>query len=230
MAAYANFMRTAMRPIHSVTIFFLFALVHNLSAQTKRTMHFSMRNGAYCSQSMILDSSGLFFQESGCEGRSKISFGRYQMGKDNRISFVSLPFDSINPVAKIVEGESVTENDSITTITFYDRYHRQLGFNFGIRLGDTGNLVHEMWTDESGAIQVNRHLYKKISFIQLLWMYKETDGIAIGQKSLKVYLNFPEQFLIQSELQIEHPRKTVLQLKQNGLYDPRTKKRMYQLD
>jgi hypothetical protein len=171
----------------------------------------------------------LFFQESGCESRSSISFGKYKLGKDNKINFQYLPFDSINPVANITE-ESVKEGDSLITITFYDRYNRPLGINFGIRLGDTSNQVHEMWTNEIGQIQINRFLFNYVSLVQFLTMYRETDGIAIRQKSLKVYLNLPEQFLIHSELQIDRPRRMNLQLRQDGLYDVKSKEIVYRLE
>lgn len=184
----------------------------------------------FCSQTIILDSTGLFFQESGCESRSSISFGKYKLGKNNKISFEYLPFDSINPVAKIISEESVSETDSIITITFYDRYNRPLGGNFGIRLGDTSNQVHEMWTDDIGQIHVNHFHFKYVSLVQFLTMYRETDGIAIGQKSLKVYLNFPEEFLIHSELQIDRPPKMNLQLRQNGLYGIKSKEILYKLE
>lgn len=184
----------------------------------------------FCSQTIILDSTGLFFNESGCEGRSNISFGKYKLGKDNKISFQYLPFDSIKPIAKIIQEEKAEENDSLVTITFYDRYNHPLGFNFGIRLGDTNNQVHEMWTDETGQLKVNRFLFRYVSLVQFLTMYRETDGIPIGQKSLKVYFNLPEQFLMYPELQLDRPRKLNLQLKQNGLYDFNSKEIVYKLD
>ena len=219
-----------MRLFPTSIIFLLATFFQSVSAQVGRTMHFSSRNGMFCSQTMILDSTGLFFKESGCESRSSISFGKFKLGKDNKISFQYLPLDSIHPVAKIAEEETVKESDSLITITFYDRYNSPLDINFGIRLGDTCNKVHEMWTNEIGQIQVNRFLFRYVSLVQFLTMYREIDGIAIDQKSLKVYLNLPEQFLIHSELQIDKPKRMNLQLKQDGLYDIKLKEIVYKLD
>ena len=87
-----------------------------------------------------------------------------------------------------------------------------------------------MWTNEIGQIQVNRFLFRYVSLVQFLTMYREIDGIAIDQKSLKVYLNLPEQFLIHSELQIDKPKRMNLQLKQDGLYDIKLKEIVYKLD
>jgi hypothetical protein len=199
--------RNAIRLLFASIVLLFGALLQNVSGQVKSTMHFSSRDGMFCSQTITLDSTGLFFQESGCESRSSISFGRYTLDKDNKISFQYLPFDSINPVARITEEESVNESDSLITITFYDRYNRPLGINFGIRLGDTSNQVHEMWTNETGQIQVNRFFFRNVSLVQFLTMYRETVAIAIGQKPLKVYFNFPEQFLIYPELQLTGPER-----------------------
>lgn len=120
----------------------------------------------FCSQTIILDSTGLFFKESGCEGLSYISLGKYKLGKDNKVSFQYLPFDGIKPIAKIIQEENRNKNDSIIDITFYDRYKKPISFNFGIRIGDKSNQVHEIWTDEHGQIQVNRFLIKYVSFVQ----------------------------------------------------------------
>jgi hypothetical protein len=223
-------MPNAMVKVLTSLIIFFTTFSHDAIGQVKKTMHFSSRDGMFCSQTMILDSSGLFFNVSGCEGRANISFGRYTLDRNNKISFQYLPFDSIKPVAKIIQEENAKANDSLITITFYDRYNRPLGFNFGIRLGDTSNQVHEMWSDEIGRIQVNRFQFKYVSLVQFLTMYREVDGIPIRQKSLQVYLNFPLEFLTYPELRVDQPRKLNLQLTPKGLYSITSKVIVYGLD
>src|SRR4029079_9901986 len=120
-------MRNAMKLSLSVLIILLTAISQSAVGQVKRTMHFSSKNGMFCSQTLILDSTGLFFYESGCEGSSNISFGKYKLDKDNKINFQFLPFDSINPINKIVLDSSANETDSLITLTFYDRYNQPLG-------------------------------------------------------------------------------------------------------
>ena len=211
----------------------LFIILNGVSycavGQLKATRHYSFQDGL-CSKSVILDSAGYFFHEWGCEGRSNISFGKYRMGRDNIINFRFLPFDSIAPIKKVTQVTSKESSDSIVTFSFYDRFGEPLNTNFGIRVADTSNKVHEMWTDEKGQIQLNRFIYKNITLIQFLSIYGEAAGITLENKSLNVYLNLPKVFLDYPELTLDKPRKLNLKLKPNGLYDPKKKTIVFKLN
>jgi hypothetical protein len=212
-----------------VSAFMLFtAFSHGAHGQLKHTKYFSSQNG-FCSQTIILDSSGYFFKEWGCEGRSNISFGRYKVKRDNGLIFQFLPFDSLVPVGEVVRAKTA-DDDSLVTITFYDRYREPLRSNFGVRVADTGNTVHEMWTDEAGQIQVNRFLFRNVVLNQFLTIYGEIGGIDIGKESLFVYLNLPRLFLEYPELKLDKPKAMDLQLRQDGLYNPKMKAIIYKPD
>lgn len=219
-----------MKLILTLTIIISTAFSAKVTGQVKRTIRFSAKYGMFCSQTIILDSTGIFFNESGCEDRSNISFGIYKIAKNNKISLQYLPFDSLRPINKIVEEQKAEENDSMITITFYDRYMEPLEVNVGIRLGDTSNQVKENWTDERGQIEINRFAFKYISLAQFLAIYGETNAIAIGNRSLKVYLNLPRLFLDYPELKVDERQPYSLQLKGKALYDLKTKKIAFKLD
>jgi len=208
---------------------FLTAFTHFAVAQVKRTKHFSSQDGL-CSRSFILDSTGYFFKEWGCEGKSRISFGRYKIDDKKNISLQFLPFDSILPINKIVEGKRLEGLDSILTIALYDRYKKPVSLNFGVRLADTSNQVHEMWTDESGQIEVNRFVFKELALVQFLAIYGEANGIVIKNNSLDIYLNLPGLFLQYPELQLDKPQKVNLRLSSQGLYNFKTMRIDYKLD
>jgi hypothetical protein len=218
-----------MRPFLFSTFFLLTSFSYSALGQLKHTKYYSSRNG-FCSQSIILDSNGYFFHEWGCEGRSNISFGKYKLGRNNIINFHFFPFDSITPIKEVVQLKSVGGKDSIVTITFYDRFGQTLNTNFGIRVADTSNTIHEVWTDEEGQIQVNRFVFKNVGLIQLLTIYGEAPGIPITGNSLNVYINLPKLFLENPELKLDKPLKLNLQLKQDGLYNAKSKAVVYKLN
>lgn len=116
------------------------------------------------------------------------------------------------------------------TIALYDRYKKPVSLNFGVRLADTSNQVHEMWTDESGQIEVNRFVFKELALVQFLAIYGEANGIVIKNNSLDIYLNLPGLFLQYPELQLDKPQKVNLRLSSQGLYNFKTMRIDYKLD
>jgi hypothetical protein len=222
-------MRNAMRTVLNIKMVLLSAFFLHAKGQLKSTKHFSSQDGL-CSQSIILDSTGIFFKERGCEGRSTISFGKYTIYKNNDIHFQFLPFSDIKPISKIVKTKIAEPKDSFVVITFYDRFKKPLSFNFGVRVSDTANKVHEMWTDETGQVRINRFMFKYVSLIQLLSIYDEVDGIEVNNAHLNVYFNFPDLFLQYPEIKVERPKKLVLYVKQDGLYYPKAKQASYRLN
>jgi hypothetical protein len=194
--------------------------------QLIHTRSYYSQNGR-CSKSIILDSAGYFFNESGCEGRSNICFGRYKLGQDNIIKFHFLPFDSIAPIKEINQVSSTETNDSNVTISFYDRFGEQLTNNVGILVIDTSNKTHEMWTDQKGQIRLNCFIFKELTLIQFITIYGDATNIPISKKSLKIYLNLPGGFFMYPELILDKPQNINLELKENGLFDPKTKRLAY---
>lgn len=208
----------------------LVAFYKDAFSQGKRTMFYSKETPPFCSQTMILDSSGIFFHEGGCEGRSDISFGRYSINSDNILSFQYLSFDSISPVRKVIQSQNATLGDSSITLTFYDRYNQALGSAFGILIGDTANKVHESWTDSKGQIELNSNTFKYVSLVQLTNIYGDTIKIEIGNSSAEIYLNLPRVFLIYPELTVSQSGILNLQLRDDGLYSSKTKQLVLKKD
>lgn len=199
-------------------------------SQAKRTMFYSKETPPFCSQTMILDSCGVFFYESGCEGRSDISYGRYSINSGNILSFQYLSFDSMSPVRKVIQSQNATLGDSSITLTFYDRYNQVLGSTFAILIGDTANKVHEFWTDSKGQIELNSNTFKFVSLVQLTNIYGDTIKIEIGNSSAEIFLNLPRVFLIYPELTVSQSGTLNLQLKDDGLYSSKTKQLVFKKD
>jgi hypothetical protein len=177
-----------------------------------------------------LDTCEYFFHEWGCESRSNVSFGKYKLKQGNLIVFYFLPFDSIAAIKEVVNVNNASGNDSIVTISFYDRFGKSLNGNVGIQLLDTNNKVHEVGTDEKGQIQVNRFIYKTLIPLQVLTIYGKSEGIPIGKESINIYLNLPKLFFDYPELKLDETPNMILELGKKGLYNPATKGLVYKLE
>lgn len=195
--------------------------------QTKRTQWYSKENGL-CSQTIIIDSSGYFFKEQGCEGNSTISFGRYKISKGNIISFYFLPFDSLPPIREIKRFKNT--NDSTLTFTLIDRYGKPFPSSFNLEAVDINGKTETVYSIENGKVILNRNHYSDLLITPLLWIYKEQAPLVTGDENqIEVHFNLPDLFLTYSPITTEVPKKLQLVLKDDGLYKLDKKTKVYHL-
>ena len=208
--------------ISSFAIITLISSAHCAAGQKANVKEYALKNGL-CSESILLDDSGFFFRERGCEGDSYISYGSYVTDVHHFISFRFLPIRKLKPMKKIVLLRALKDGDSIVTVTFYDRYGERLRGN-KMLLADTGNKIHEVATDGKGRLTINHFIYGDLLVPQFLSIYGEISGIPISSHSLNIYLNLPGLFLEYSNPTQDKTQKLNLLLRRHSLYDSGSKK------
>jgi hypothetical protein len=176
---------------------------------------------------IILDSTGLFFRTAGCEGAQSAWFGKYKISKKGFLSFKLLPLDSIYPVKQIKQTEKT--NDSVVTVRLFDRVGKLISSSFRIALIDTAKKSETFWLDRDGEVRINRFRYKVLILDQLALIYNDAQTISIDDHSLEIHFTLPEMFLIYPETNIGGPTKLQLHLKEDGLYDNKGKRKLYEL-
>lgn len=215
----------AMKNLPVLLLLFMLAINRPSSAQIASTRKFVSSEG-FCRRTMYLDSSGLFFHEWGCEGRSNVSNGTYSI-KGNKIAFSYARLDSLPPVAKVIESRFANTHDSLITITLYDRYGARLGLLFGVLLIDNSGKFIEVMTEENGTIRANPLHYKYLTTRNVIFLSPNSVAVPLCGKSVDIYFNFPEEFLIYPEINVDEHRKFDLKLTPAGLYNYRTKTLLY---
>jgi hypothetical protein len=221
-------MRNAMTTLKFI---FLAALIVSSSVclgQIGRSRHFSKwgeLNGL-CSRSLLLDSLGYFFKEEGCEGRSFISFGHYQVSKSGILTFSHLPADSLHAFQQIRRTKGPA--DTVLTLTFYDRYGKLLRHVHSFQIIDNNGKQESVWTDNNGQIILDRRLYKDVLITPLIVLFKQQEALVTGEENvIDVFLDLPTMFLMYSEINFERPKSRPLVLKKDGLYEMDKKAKAY---
>jgi hypothetical protein len=203
------------------------------NSQLKRSSLFTKQNEElpFCSQNILLDSLGYYFKEKGCEGSGEISFGKYSLSKAGIVTFLPLPFSVLQPIRKIKRSEASDLNDSIITITFYDRYDKPLHYNFNIIVL---KMSGEDWypaTDENGQLALNRKTDRDVVINSLLNIFGQSPSIVNGDEStIEVYLDLPDLFLGITEVTLKKEKQSQLILKKNKLYKLDGKTLVYTLN
>jgi len=194
--------------------------------QLQKTATFYRKTGWLCSESILLDSTGLFFQEWGCESDVRVTFGKYNLTKAGRLSLKFMPLDSITPIA--YRKHIDVSRDSIVEIRFIDRERKPIYSSFQLTLVDTANNFERRWLDENGLIFVNYSKYKELILDQLTLIYDEVLSSPINEHSQEIQFNLPNSFLNASQTSRGIGESQTLFVKKDGLYS-NTKKRLYQL-
>lgn len=188
-------------------------------------MHSSSLNG-FCSKSIQLDSSGVFFMEHGCEGNSQVAYGRYKLLPNNLINFKRLPFDSIAPISKIDRFHN--ELDTTLTVTFLDREGMVLAYVFIGQVGNDKGIITEPFTNEKGQLVLDRKHKHQIFISAIDRIYgKDNEITADGESSIDVYFNLPSKFLIYPEVRADDFEEFELVLLEDGLYEKDRKTLVY---
>src|SRR5690349_739655 len=95
----------------TITCFFLSILVN---AQLHQTSQFHRKTGWLCNETIILDSTGLFFNDWGCENELRVAYGKYSIKKAGVLQLRYLSLASLPPVAYM--KQTVFRNDSLVEI------------------------------------------------------------------------------------------------------------------
>lgn len=216
-----------MRLLNTIILLFLtLTLCAAANGQLKNTKRYTIWEGGFCDETIILDSLGYFFKEKGCEGNSTISYGKYKVSKKDVVSFYFLPIDSLQPFKEIKRFKD--SNDSIITITLYDRYDKPLSYAINLEAIDNSGKQHGAYTDEDGRVFLDRKLYKDLHILPLLWIYGQQPTIGIGdENNIEVHMALPSLFLIYKEISIDKGSKLQLILKKDGLYRMNGKTKVY---
>jgi hypothetical protein len=195
--------------------------------QLRHTSHYFRKTGWLCGESIILDSAGLFFKESGCEGDQVVSFGKYRISKSGRLSVKFLPLDSIAPIRQVKQTDKV--DDSLVTVRLFDREDEPVSSSFRVVLIDTAGKKEDVWLLDNGTLVINRFLYRQLFLAQLGLLYVDIEPIIIGGHSIDIYFNLPRMFMMYSETKRgqEYPLRLIV--KNDGLYNLRTKRKEYEL-
>jgi hypothetical protein len=197
--------------------------------QLVNSRQFGNWSGGLCDETIILDSTGYFFKERGCEGRSIISYGRYQLSKHNVIRFYSLPMDSLQPIREIKRYKS--PGDSTLTITLYDRYDKPLSYAINLVAVDSVGRHYDVLTDEHGSVVQNRRLHRDLLVVPLMEIYGNQPPLVVGDETnIIVRFSLPWLFLAYQEIRIEQMERTQLIMKQDGLYTRDGKMKLYGIE
>ncbi len=181
------------------TSFFLLTLLAcifaNSYSQLKTTKVFSNKNG-FCSSTLLLDSLGNFFHESGCEGRSNIAFGKYTF-RNSLIEITSSDYDSASAFKKIPK-KSLGINDSIATIWFLTIYNTPVSNNhFIVKATDSLNNFFELYKlNDEGQAFINVKKFNKVHLIYLEKIFDKIIVVTLSNNDAEIILNFPVCFLI----------------------------------
>jgi len=205
-------------------IFYFFSVA--LHAQLQKTSHFHRKTGWLCNENIMLDSTGLFFQEWGCESDVRVTFGKYNLTKAGRLRLKFLPLDSIAPIAYIKQTD--VAKDSVVKVSLLDREGKAIYSSFQLTLVDTAGKLERKWLDDHGLLLINRLRYKEAILDQLLSIYNEVVSIPINDRSVEIRFNLPGSFLEASQTSRGTRQQQILFVKSDGLYG-NTKKRLYQL-
>lgn len=214
-----------MLPQKFIILFLFIILSHFAEGQLSHSRHFS--NGGFpCNRNILLDSLGYFFKEEGCEGRSRISFGKYTIKQGNIVAFKFLPLDSIKPIKQIKYYD--TKKDTLFTIAFYDRDGNPLGYNFNIKfISSTGQVVEDApFTELDGRMTIKPNQFKEILLNDLLPTFK-VQPVKIGNQSMEIWFNLPRMFLGYNEVREGKPEKLQLLMTDEGLMSVDRKQMMY---
>lgn len=202
----------------------------DLNAQIRHTKHFIKLGKTHplCSEMIILDSLGYYFEESGCEGDGHVSFGKYKLTKNNIISFYPLPLDSLQGLRTIKRIKSSFPSDTILTITIFDRYNHPLAYNLNIDAIALNGEVSSIYTDEKGQILLNRKYHKDVILLTLDKLYGKTETIVYKDDiTIEVYLGLPEIFLWLKEITFIESNPFQLALRGDNLYSVRGNIKLY---
>ena len=193
----------------------LFQLL-SVNGQLPKTKYFYSRHGS-CSSTILLDSIGNFYKEEGCEGKSRISFGTYNLKGDN-IVFTFQRFDSLEPIFNI--AETTFQNDANITVTFLTRQGNKLVSNdFSVDAIDTsGKFFQTIKLNDSGQIKVNTKKYKVLRLDYLENIYRKKVRLQLDNKNIIVILNQPQLFFHYIRPRPENGNNFSTQLRKDGLY------------
>ncbi len=198
------------------------------NGQVSTTKVFSSKSG-FCSTTIMLDSLGNFYRESGCEGRSYISFGTYRY-KNGIVEFRFLNFDSINPVNNILESTS-RKNDSTVFITFLTKQGEPVSnSHFSVdAIDSSGKFLKTYRLDSVGRIEINFKKYKEIRLPYLAKIFTKKVRIEILKNNYTIQLNLPDLFFYYPNTKTESGNVFSLVLKKDGLYSLNGKEKEFSL-
>ncbi len=209
-------------------LIFLIFLVPNSYCQLK-TIKVFYNKSDFCSSTLILDSLGNFFRESGCEGRSDISLGKYTF-RNGLVEMKSLDYDSISAYKKILK-KHLGLNDSIAIIQFSTAYNTPVSNNhFIVKATDSLNKLFELYKlNNEGQAFINIKKYNKIHLIYLEKIFDKTITVNLSNSNAEIILNFPGMFFSYPRPRFQKPSVYSVRIKKDGLYDITSKEKIYSL-
>jgi hypothetical protein len=199
------------------TIFFLITASISFG-QLKTTKIFSVRNG-WCSTTFIIDSLGTFCREQGCEGRSHIACGTYQL-KEDKITFAFNKLSDIPPFLKIQETSKL--NDTTIKVTFRTCDNNIIHNDYFIvdAIDTSGKFFKTFTLNDNGEIFiVNPKKYKSLRLNYLQNFYGKWMYVDLKTNNMNIFLNFPKEFFYYSNPIAETDKTITMTLKTDGLYD-----------
>jgi hypothetical protein len=205
---------------------FLFA-AQFCQAQLSSSKSFSNKSG-FCSTTFILDSLGNFYRESGCEGRSYLSYGKYLL-RNGVVEFRFESFDSIN-IYREVRRFDENKNDSIISIQFLTISQKPVPntyFTITARDSINGKGFLLLKLDENGKVLLNikRHKEFRISYLEKI--FSKQFVLPPLNSNLVIVLNLPTMFFYYNRPKVETSSVFSLLLKADGLYELNGKEKVY---
>ena len=213
------------RNIQTTIFFLMFASIS--FGQLKKTQVFSVREGL-CSTTYTIDSLGKFWREQGCEGRSYISCGTYQL-KEDKISFVFNKFDGISPFLKIQETSKFSNTEIKVAFRTCDNNIINSDYFIVDAIDTSGRFFKTFTLDTNGEIFVDARMYKSLRLNYLQNFYSKWIYVDLKGSNMDIVLNFPKNFFYYSKPKIEIDKEIKYTLKADGLYDTDGKKRIFPL-
>ena len=196
--------------------------------QIPHSKTFISKNG-FCTTTLFLDSLGNFYRESGCEGRSHISFGYYTL-KGEKIDFAFQSFDSLSAIHAIKPGRS--SGDSLITITFLSRQGQPIPNNyFSVdAIEASGKFYKTFKLTGNGEVIVDFKKYKELRLDYLEHIYNKKVIISITGNDIVTMLNLPKLFFYYPKPIPGKGKNFSLIMKKDGLYDSEGKGRLFSPD
>jgi hypothetical protein len=197
----------------------LLLLPFMVNGQSEVYREYYEKNG-FCSFSMKLFADSTYFYETGCEGRSNVNFGKWEILSD---TIHLTPIDTVNFNKSIsITYDRPKEKDSNLVIRVIDMYNRPIGdfdlivvpkeidskwINMPGRFtlkqeGETDIFLESIKTDDNGYVSVNCNPKSVIKLIDVLQMFNinEIDYSEFNGENITIKLNVMKEMFRYPEL------------------------------
>ncbi|MDB5200655.1 MAG: hypothetical protein JWQ27_64 [Ferruginibacter sp.] len=180
----------------------------------------------FCSTSILMDSLGNAYRESGCEGRSSIALGTYRL-KNDIVDFQFQNFDSESPIFEIQQKTPLM--DSLITITILSRQGNPIPNTYFTvdAIDSSGRHFKTIKLNDAGQLQVNFKIYKELRLDYLEKIYGRKVRMPVSNSDVTVILNLPKFFFYYPRPRPVKGNNLSLRIKKTGLYDLAGKERLF---